>query len=171
MAKLYILICIVALFSACSNPDFPIIFEKNIKDSQMSISLNKDSTFEFSASHVKGTKFLEQGTYSVHDSVLILHYANSEFGYNCYNIPLENDTLLFGTFNSHTLLYNLFKINPITDSILTKTETMNSIIQEYNNPMFHTHIGTFVYNCTQGNAKILYPKQHKISEYYDSFIK
>jgi|GEM_PF-5988599 hypothetical protein len=155
----------------CSNNDNPIVFSKITDDSKIILTLDTNKTFTFTARHVKGAAFDESGTYTINDSTIILQYNNKEYSYNCYTIPLPNDTMLFGHYNNTILLYPLYREIPGIDSVLTHEQVMQRIVNEYNSPKFKTHVGTLIFACTQGNAELLYTKPYKISAYYDSFIK
>lgn len=169
---LYLIVCVtLTLFTiSCNWEQTPVVFTKITEDSEMSITLDTNNTFTHKASHTHGAKFNEQGKYTIIDSLLILNYTNDEYSYNCYTIPLPNDTLLFGRYKDKTLLYTLYTIIPGIDSILTKQEVMQRIVNQYNNPNFPSYIGTFIFECSSNNASQLYSQSHKISKYYDTFI-
>lgn len=159
------------LVYACNTEKTPIIFSKITEDSEITLTLDTNNTFTYKARHVKGAAFNESGTYTVQDTVLILNYSNQEYSYNCYTIPLPNDTLLFGLYNNKTILYSLHTQIPGIDSILTHQQVMQRIVNEYNSQNFTKHIGTFIFACTQGNPSQLYKSTYKISKYYDTFIE
>lgn len=163
---LYISISMIS----CESEQTSIVFTKKTEESEMTITLKNDSTFVHNAKHIHGVTFNEVGRYSIHDSIIVLDYTNPEYSYNCYTIPLPNDTLLFGTYDDKILLHTLYKTIPGEDTLLNHAQVMERIVNQYNNPHFSKYIGTLIFVCTQGKPENLYKHRHAISMYYDKFL-
>ncbi|MDR2962608.1 MAG: hypothetical protein LBU90_03070 [Bacteroidales bacterium] len=97
--------CALTLFVACNtSKTTPVVFALQRDEVSIRLQLNHDSTFDYKAHHERGVAFHEAGRFTTTDTTLILKYTNPSYSYNCFTVPLENDTFLFVTYKEQLYL-------------------------------------------------------------------
>lgn len=159
---------ITFLVTACSQKN-PIVFQKKSDVSEVTLTLDTNGTFVYNAKSTVGAEFNEKGTYSIEDSLLILHYQFESFEHLCYEIPLENDTSLIMNYKGTFLLFPTIKDIPeFNIHFASNEELMQHVVAEYNRTNFSERVGTHYFALTSGDFSLLFNGKWNISPHYDA---
>lgn len=168
--KNFILLFIVTsfCFASCAKKN-PIVFEKKSDISVVNLSLDTNGTFHYTAKSKKGIPFDEKGTYTIEDTLLILHYEFESYEKDCYEIPLPNDTSLIMNYNGKVMLYPTVKNHPeLGIFIKNDAELMENILKNYQSSDFARQVGVRYFTLKSGDMSLIFNGDWKISPYYDS---
>ncbi|MDR1761180.1 MAG: hypothetical protein LBR55_01895 [Bacteroidales bacterium] len=150
--KIFYSIIFALVFDACSRPaQTPIVFSLQTDDVSMILQLDTNKTFSYKTKHTKSIAFNESGTYSITDSSLVLKYNNPSYTYNCFEIPLVNDTFVFVKYKE--VLYLVHSNQPNAEQ---KTAFMTALAQSINNHTFNLFENDFNLPYSSGNVELIY---------------
>ena len=154
MKTFNVLFCIV-FFAACSRPaQTPIVFSLQTDVVSKTLQLNADSTFSYKTKHIQGVPFNEEGTYTVTDSSVILNYTNPSYSYNCWEVPIINDTFLFVPYKEIMYLVRANQPSEEQRAIFIKNLT-----QSINDHTFNLFEEDMYLPHTEGNLELIYTKK------------
>ena len=170
MKNFIIIISLSFILFAC-NDENPITFSKITDKSTVTLQLDTNKTFIYTANSKVGAAFNEIGTFKIEDSLLILQFENKEYSYGCVTVPLPNDTLLFIKFNNKYVLHPLLNDIPQNNIHISRDQMMKNICAAYTSDIFADLVGKRFFMESKGNVELLYSSKYKISKHYDNFIK
>ncbi len=154
MKKILVLFAVALLFVSCAKKN-PIVFQKKTDLLEVTVSLDTNNTFRYTANSPIGAAFDESGTYSIKDSLLILQFKYDNYEHLCYTVPLTNDTSIIATVGNTTFLFPTVK--EIEESGFHRTEA--DIILELNelqsNSQLQDSIGTRYLKMISGDLSLI----------------
>lgn len=167
-----LLFCLIMMFAVACGPKNPIVFQKKSELSEVTLSLDTNGTFEYSAHSTVGAAFNEKGTYTIEDSLLILRYQYQSYEHLCYEIPLQNDTSLIMNYKGTYMLFPIVKDIPEFEvHYSSNKELMEFFMEEYHRSGFSERVGTRYFALKSGDFSLIFNGKWKISPYYDSLLK
>lgn len=167
--KKYLFLCIIPFIMIACGKKNPIVFTKQSDDCLVTLSLDTNGTFEYTATSKVGSAFNEKGTYTIEDSVLILRFQYESYEHLCYEIPLPNDTTLILNYKGKYVLYPTIKDIPELELHYDNNEQlMEQVLDVYQHKDFSSQIGVRYFEQKSGDISLIYNGDWKVSPFYDS---
>ncbi len=155
--------------SVCSCSQKELVFEKTSAESAIQLTLVNDTSFEYSAKSPIGARFLEVGTYKLQDTFLILNFKNSGFSYECFDMPLNNDTFLIVNHNQNIALFPIQKTIANVPKKFSYKEMVYSLQEIYKNGKIQLLIdNNFLKTNKLEFEERFGERKYVVSEYFDS---
>lgn len=170
MRRTIIFLFVLVTFFSCGKKN-PIIFQKTSDLSEVTLTLDTNGTFEYTAQSTVGAQFSEKGTYTVEDSLLILRYQFESFEHLCYEIPLQNDTSLIMNHNGTYFLFpTIKKIPEFEVEYKSNKELMQYFMSLYKEDKLKDFIGHRYFSLRSGDFSLIFKGDWEISPYYDTLL-
>lgn len=143
----------ITLFAACSRQaQSPIVFSLQTNEVSMTLQLDTNGTFVQKNKHEKSIQFHEEGTYTLTDSSVVLHYNNPSYSYNCFDVPITaTDTFLFINYKQQTYLVR--SSQPTAES---SRAFMQQLKQSLQNNTFNLFENDYNLPHSSGNLQLIY---------------
>ncbi|MCL2326980.1 MAG: hypothetical protein FWC39_00550 [Bacteroidetes bacterium] len=153
-------ISFIFVLAACNRPaQTPVVFSLQTDNVSMTLQLNADKTFSYKTKHIKSVAFNEEGTYTVTDSSVILDYTNPSYSYNCFEIPLDNDTFLLVKYKK-----TMYLVHANQPSEEHRKIFMKNLMQSIKNHTFNLFEEDLYMPHTGGDLSPLNPPQGGLAE-------
>lgn len=172
MKYFLITLIIISIISCRSKESISFVQENTVEKTE--IILNQNNTFLYKARALqtkKAVDFIQEGTFILQDSLLILDFTYDSYTYECYEIPLPNDTFLVSTFNNTVFLFKLHSFYKERSKPFTYNEMLNSLIELYKRNLIISKQYSEFLSCSQEDFENnFFDRNYIISEYYDKFL-
>lgn len=154
MKKVLVILALALLVVSCAKKN-PIVFQKKTDMCEVTVSLDTNGTFRYTANSPLGAAFDESGTYSILDSLLILQFKYDNYEHLCYTIPLVNDTSIIATIGNTIFLFPTVKDDEDTGLHRTEDDIISELYELKNNSQLQDSIGTCYLKKISGDMSLI----------------
>lgn len=154
MKKVFVILALTLLVVSCAKKN-PIVFQKKTDMCEVTVSLDTNGTFRYTANSPLGVAFDESGTYSILDSLLILQFQYDNYEHLCYTIPLPNDTSIIATIDNTTFLFPTVKDAEEFGFHRTDADIISELNELKTNPNKQDSIGTCYLKQISGDMSLI----------------
>lgn len=154
MRDFFVMFAVALLLVSCAKKN-PIVFQKQTDMFEVTVSLDTNGTFRYTANSPVGAAFDESGTYSILDSLLILQFKYDNYEHLCYTVPLSNDTSIIATVGNITFLFPAAKEIEETGFHRTDADIISELNELKSNFQLQDSIGTRYLKKISGDLSLI----------------